>query len=335
MSKRNIKIKFVDFWEHWDHENNFITNVLKKKYNVITSELPEYVFFSNFNKLFDHMEYNNCVKIFYTQENICPDFNFCDYGIGFEELEYGDRYIEYPIFLIDKRYGDAWRLMTEKHKKIDGLQTRDFCSFVVSNGFADSIRQTMFDKLSEYRMVSSGGRYLNNIGCPNGVSNKIEFERKHKFSICFENSSHIGYTTEKIIEAFAAKTIPIYWGNPNIGKLFDKRAFIDVNSFGSVEEAIELIKRIDNDDDLYMQMLATPALNDDCLDIWMKKQNELEEFLYHIIDQPYNDAFRRNRVFWGEIYEKRYRDMKKYYVIAHENYLSQFVIRLYRKLKNN
>lgn len=75
----------------------------------------------------------------------------------------------------------------------------------------------MFEALKKYKKVNSGGRYLNNIG--RAVVDKIQFESRHKFSICFENSSYPGYTTEKIIEAFAAKTIPIYWGNPCVGNM--------------------------------------------------------------------------------------------------------------------
>ena len=85
-----VKIKFVDFWEHWNQEDNFIVNTLKKFFKVEFSENPDYVFYSNFSKRLDHMKYKNAVKIFYTQENLCPDFNFADYGIGFEELTYGD-----------------------------------------------------------------------------------------------------------------------------------------------------------------------------------------------------------------------------------------------------
>ena len=64
------------------------------------------------------MKYKNAVKIFYTQENLCPDFNFADYGIGFEELTYGDRYLQFPIRFIKKcllkclklRYHYTWRV---------------------------------------------------------------------------------------------------------------------------------------------------------------------------------------------------------------------------------
>ena len=65
----------------------------------------------------------------------------------------------------------------------------------------------MFEALSWYQQVSSGGRYKNNIGGP--VDDKLKFQRKHKFVIAFENTATPGYTTEKIIGAFAAGAVPI------------------------------------------------------------------------------------------------------------------------------
>ena len=239
-----VKIKFVDFWEHWNQEDNFIVNTLKKFFKVEFSENPDYVFYSNFSKRLDHMKYKNAVKIFYTQENLCPDFNFADYGIGFEELTYGDRYLQFPICYIDERYGNAWRMMKTKHMDVQGNAekyiNREFCGMVVSNKDADPIRDEFFEKLLQYQFVSSGGKYRNNIGQPNGVPDKLEFMRKYRFSFCFENSSHPGYYTEKLIEGFAAKTVPIYWGNPHIEEIFNPNAFINLSDCESIDEMIGL-----------------------------------------------------------------------------------------------
>ena len=36
--------------------------------------------------------------------------------------------------------------------------------------------------------------------------------RHYRFSLVMENKARIGYMTEKILEAFQAGSIPIYWG---------------------------------------------------------------------------------------------------------------------------
>jgi len=330
--KKKIKIKFVDFWKHWDVNRNFIINILKEKYDVEITDDPDYIFFSNFNELFDHMNYNDCVKIFYTQENICPDFNYCDYAIGYEYINFNDRYCRFPIGFIKERYGIAWKKMEEKHiNVVEKLCNRKFCSFVVSNRDAQSIRNDFFKKLCNYKKVESGGRYLNNIGIPNGVDDKIKFESEHKFSICFENTSQPGYVTEKIIEAYAAQTVPIYWGDPTITKIFNKKSFINVNDFGTIEEAIEYIKKIDKDKKLYLKMLKTPALKNN--DIYNEKQEELKKFLLNIFDQDLNKAKRRNMYFWGKEYHRRYNNMRKAYKKLYPIYFIKYkMCRIYGRI---
>ncbi len=335
--EKTIKIKFVDFWEHWDQNNNFLVNILNKYFKVEFSENPDYVFFSNFSKRLDHMKYKDAVKIFYTQENICPDFNFCDYGIGFEYLSFGDRYLQFPLCYINERYGKDWIRMSRKHfmseAESEQLLNRGFCSFVVSNKYADSIRDEVFDKLTEYKEVASGGRYKNNIGFPKGVPDKFEFVSKYKFSLCFENSSHPGYYTEKLIEGFGGKTVPIYWGDPRITDIFNTKSFINLNDCKDVNEMISRIIEIDSDPEKYKAMLKEPALRLESASIWQKKQEELENFLLDIFKPDKKDAFRRNRVFWGERYCKLYEKMRNWYVLFFQNKLEVKIITFFKRLK--
>lgn len=44
------------------------------------------------------------------------------------------------------------------------------------------------------------------------VKNKIKTLMNYNFTIAFENSDHPGYISEKIIHAFIAGTVPLYWG---------------------------------------------------------------------------------------------------------------------------
>lgn len=301
---KTIKISFVDFWPQWNPQDNFIVNVLKKYYNVIICDQPEYIFFSNFGGQIQHFKYNNCIKIFYTPENLCPDFNLTDYAISFEYIDFGDRHLRYPNFMTKPKYKEAWEKMRIKHLvDQEYALNRKFCSYVVSNGKANKIREEFFEKLSKYKTVDSGGRYKNNIGIPMGVSDKRKFDSDHKFSITFENTSHPGYTTEKLIEGFAANLIPIYWGDPLIHHIFNKKAFIDVNSFKTSDEVIEYIKLVDNDDNLYLSILREPALL--ISDIWEQYEKQLDAFLRNIFEQPFRMAFRRNREFWGSIYNEK------------------------------
>ena len=50
------------------------------------------------------------------------------------------------------------------------------------------------------------------------------------FGVAIENTSHRGYFTEKILDCFLLKTIPIYWGCSNIGNYFDIDGIITFNN---------------------------------------------------------------------------------------------------------
>jgi hypothetical protein len=64
------------------------------------------------------------------------------------------------------------------------------------------------------------------------------------FHIAVENSKHNNYFTEKIIDCFMSKTIPIYWGCPNIGEYFDTDGMI---LFDNLEELNKYFSSISPD----------------------------------------------------------------------------------------
>lgn len=311
---KKIKIAFVDFWQGFDIYNNYFVNVLKNKYDVevITDgnkEAVEYLFYSCFG--YRNLEYD-CVKIFYTGENIVPDFNLCDYAIGYEHMDYGDRYIRMPLYVID--YRDDYRHMMEIRGKI--ISREKFCSFVASNNAeADSARKDIFIKLSEYKKVDAGGRYLNNIGDENGVADKRQFQEQYKFSMAVENSSHPGYCTEKIVQAFTAGTIPIYWGDPKVGIYFNERAFINCHKYRSLDAVLEEIRSIDQNEEKYRSMLNELPITD-------KQQTmeaydgRFEQWITNIIEQPLSQAYRRSR--YGK--EMVYRRQMEEWIICEKQY---------------
>ena len=62
------------------------------------------------------------------------------------------------------------------------------------------------------------------------------------FGVVIENTPHRGYFTEKIMDCFALKTLPIYWGCSNISDYFDKKGII---SFKDVDDFIYIINNLD------------------------------------------------------------------------------------------
>lgn len=303
------KIKFDGFYlpgtTEYNREAKLILQLLGKHYDVQISDTPDYIFYS-----VDGTEYykHDCVRIFCTIEALTPDFNLADYGIGFEYLEYGDRYYRIPNYIF---YQGLTEKMADKHKNVtEDLAKREFCSFVYSNAAAAPKRGELFHSLNKYRKVDAGGAYLNNMPDGNRVADKTAFECAHKFSIACENASHPGYHTEKLAEAFAAKTVPIYWGDPEVKKVFNPKAFICAEDYETEEELLQAVEELDRDDDRYLQMLREPALikNPEDGKVFEEEMiGQLEDYLVHILEQPLEKAYRRNLGFWGEQYLDRKR----------------------------
>lgn len=60
--------------------------------------------------------------------------------------------------------------------------------------------------------------------------------KNYRFAICYENGIFPGYITEKIFDCFAAGTIPVYWGAPNVGDYIPRECYIDRRGFKSHDE---------------------------------------------------------------------------------------------------
>lgn len=82
--------------------------------------------------------------------------------------------------------------------------------------------------------------------------------KTRKFHLAFENSSYPGYVTEKILQAFYARTVPIYWGSPCVDLDFNPDAFINWHDYKNDKKFLERIIEVDNDEKLYHNMLNQP-----------------------------------------------------------------------------
>lgn len=144
------------------------------------------------------------------------------------------------------------------------------------------LRQKIYYKQEKIKIpkdfyISSYGEIENFFG------NKVLGEKKEplfnsQFHICIENSKQKNYFTEKIVDCFQTKTIPIYWGCPNIGDFFDIKGIIIVNNFS---ELIEACNRIN--EDTYCNMLPYVEKNLTKSNIFTNINKNLKEKIKEIL----------------------------------------------------
>ena len=299
---KKIKIDFIDFWDI-DKENNIITNTLRSKYDVTISKEPDYIFCSVFGT--NHFKYKNAIKILVIGENISPNFDLYDYVIGFYDIKYDDRYLKYNMLLEE----DMYKIITKR--KPENNESKKFCAFVYGAMKLSKKRIEILNKLNEYKKVDCGGKLKNNIARKIGRKkiDKINFQKQYKFVIACENQQFPEYNTEKLFDAFASNAVPIYWGDPKIGEIYNERAFINCNNFNNLDELLKVVKEIDNDDEKYRKMIMEPVFNDE--DFFYKQNEKLKSFLYNIFDKELRDS--KKVYFSKEFYV--YRFYTKYSII--------------------
>ncbi|MEG0825998.1 MAG: glycosyltransferase family 10 [Bacilli bacterium] len=78
---------------------------------------------------------------------------------------------------------------------------------------------------------------------------KIEILSEYKFIISYDSFvNQNGYISEKIFDAFQAKTVPVYWGANNVEQYIPKQCFIDKRDFKSYDELYDYLRNISEKD---------------------------------------------------------------------------------------
>lgn len=290
--KKIIKIHFVDFWSGHDPETCFFTKILRRKYHVVfDSEKPDFLFYSCFGT--KHQAYD-CVRIYFTGENSTPDFNWCDYGIGFDKITFGDRYLRCPLYRLWISDQNIHGLTQQEAE--DVFSRQGFCNFLYSNADADPLREQLMDALSTYKPVDSGGKCRNTLGYQ--VENRTEWQQGYKFTIACENSAKLGYITEKIFCALAADTIPIYWGNAEAAQDFNPARFIQAQVFSSLDALVDAVRELDNDKERFCAMLREPWFCEGQANTHPIDDAAFIDFVEHIVEQGPESARRIPQYGW-------------------------------------
>ena len=173
-------------------------------------------------------------------------------------------------------FGREWQnkiFRPEQQTRNTNIIRDRFLIYAVSNCVA--YREQAFSALSNLgKQVEYGGRCsakslpgrnANNIvKAPDSIiktnwgENHIEFQ-PYRFALVMENKRANGYITEKILNAFLAGCIPIYYGTTEIFNIFNERAFIwyDVKQ---PKAALDRIAYLEENRTAYDEVIKEPIL---------------------------------------------------------------------------
>jgi hypothetical protein len=241
-------------------------NVVEDKKN------PDVLFHSIFGN--SQIKYK-CKKILYVAENIRYSYNqtirnninsafkSAHYTITFDpETDTNYRLPLWQVFIL--RNPSYWDKLINR---IHHLEFNRFCSFTVSNP-SNELRNSHFDKLSQYKKIHSYGKVrMNTFELKKSSEGKYWRDAKdeffiknpHKFMMAYENTSYPYYCTEKLMDSFLAGSLPIYWGDPKVKEDWNPKAFLNMPGGALVDE----IKRLDNDQEYFNAFYNEPVFTDD------------------------------------------------------------------------
>jgi hypothetical protein len=220
-------------------------------------------------------------KIWVTFENRRIPSEGVDLSISFDTDSNGGKNLYFPLlysyidFLESKAsyvrhdvtFEDLLLQRTDVGKELDA---RGFACAFINN--PDPVRLRFIKELSKYGNIDLFGRYTNNY-----VQDKISLGNNYKFIICFENDLFPGYVTEKPLEGWLSRAVPIYWGN-DVQGILNSAAIIDCSGYNSLAEVAELVASLETKTEILEQIIKQPLLSD------LKPKPDLASFLKQILD---------------------------------------------------
>ncbi len=230
-AKRRIRINIARFWSGATVEEIVRTLFpdLEPFFEFERSDSPQVLLYGPYSGA---MPAGRFIKVFIGCENVRPIMSECDWAFGVLHPEC----VDHPRYMRFARWGDNSHLLQAEKDWAGILRSKTrFCAFVYGNPVL--FREAFFRALSRYKPVDAPGRAMNNMPGIDPVPGridwkaKIDFLRAYKFVIAFENGSSPGYNTEKLTHAIEADCVPVYWGDPQIGRSFNVRRFINAHDF--------------------------------------------------------------------------------------------------------
>lgn len=263
-SDRNVKI-FLSF--NWQLKEHYIWNGKKIKYNSLPADMNDdlILFFTGepWDIEYDPNETSPKKYIIFTpyRDNYGEDkhiFFFPWISIQFIRYHLLNYIYKYQH---NKDYSKKKFFIAYCNKNQTKERT-DFMNKLVENNTNINIDKEIHSLGPHYIAKTVSKRIPQKYSSPN--IHLVNALNAYKFNVVFENCEKNGYITEKLLQAFIANTIPIYWGDHVLAKkIFNPDAMICVRDFQDVETCAKFICNMSEDD--IQRMLNEPMFRDNII----------------------------------------------------------------------
>lgn len=185
------------------------------------------------------------LTLFHTGENLRHDHIKADYAISHDIHASLDRHFRLPYWMevvdwshegiignINPRYGELLQLKKLQAPLGNQFLHREQKAALITSHLREP-RASCFEVLKKFMPVDGMGPYFD-IQIKNHHSS--DFQKKnilqnYAYNLCPENSTHSGYVTEKIPEAFASGCLPITYVDESVSIDFNPKAMINMKVF--------------------------------------------------------------------------------------------------------
>ena len=250
---------FFDYFFNLCFDNLVYTNDPNEADLVVTS-------------VFGNVQTDPAKTLAYIGENIRPNFMGYAHSLSFDWDSYGGRNLRLPLWYArlawdgfeqkprkDNHHNHGYEeLLNIKQlmqpRKLDMSIKKEFCALIANN--PEGLRINLYNSISDYKLVHGFGNMFRN---PLRQS-KFDILADYKFCLCPENSLYDGYVTEKLIDAYAGLTVPIYSGDISVDSDFNDRAFLNYQNTKNMSYFVKLVKDVDGSEELYKTIYERPLL---------------------------------------------------------------------------
>lgn len=265
------KLCVVNFWEG-AFDGDFFDYFFRSCFSDLTYTDNQYDADLVVSSVFGNVQTDPNKTLAYIGENIRPSYIGYNHSLSFDWDTYGGRNFRLPLWYSrlawdgfeqkprrDNHHNHGYEQLIPiksltQPRKLDIKAKDKFCVMIAGN--PEGLRVNLFNSISKYKQVDG---YGNMFSRPLRKS-KFALLPEYKFCLCPENSVYDGYVTEKLIDAYAGLTVPIYSGDISVAEDFNYRAFLNYQEIKDVEALVNYLIDYDENLEWYQDMYEQPLI---------------------------------------------------------------------------